>query len=110
MSKKKKSNDDDCERMEMLALESLVSEEKIEAFMECYENTDSECLAQKVFTDEKLRSFFGAYPIPGIGDPMAGYLKELAGNGFRMHVSVSGEPAIFTRFRSAEETFSITGR
>lgn len=106
--KKNRSEEEENEGMVRIALESLVSAEKLNAFMERYEPTDSECLAQKTFGDEKLRTFFGAYPVPGIGDPMSIYLSELSSNGYRMHVSASGEPVVFVRFRDEGPVFSLT--
>lgn len=76
-------------------IESFFIRQKVSAFVEQYSPAPREAMATEVFTDARLRVFFQAYPILGLGDPLQLYIESLEANGFRMRVSLSGEPALF---------------
>lgn len=76
-------------------IESFIIPQKVSAFVEQYSPAPHEAMATEVFTDARLRVFFQAYPILGVGDPLQLYIESLEANGFRMRVSLSGEPALF---------------
>lgn len=80
------------------SLRAFVIEAKITAFAYAYEPASSEEDADEVFTDEKLRKYFNAYPRT-TGDPLVLYVDEhLTPLGFRMsHCEVLGEPVIFVK-------------
>lgn len=80
------------------SLRAFVIEAKVTAFAYAYEPADSEFEADEVFTDEKLRQYFNAYP-RATGDPLVLYVDEhLIPLGFRMsHSQLLNEPAIFVR-------------
>lgn len=80
------------------SLRTFVIEAKVAAFAYEYEPVDNEFDADEVFTDEKLRKYFNAYPRP-TGDPLVLYIDEhLTSLGFRMsHSKLLDEPAIFVR-------------
>lgn len=82
------------------SLRAFVIESKITAFAYAYEPCSDEMMADEVFTDEKLRKYFNAYPRP-TGDPLVLYLDDFLNNlGFRMsHSSLLNEPAIFVRYK-----------
>lgn len=83
------------------SLRAFVIESKVYAFAYQYEPCDDEDAADEVFTDEKLRKYFNAYPRT-TGDPLVLYVDELLTNlGFRMsHSSLLNEPVIFVRIKS----------
>ena len=76
-------------------IESFIIPQKVSAFVKQYSPAPHETMATEVFTDARLRVFFQAYPILGVGDPLQFYIESLEANGFRMRVSLSGEPALF---------------
>ena len=76
-------------------IDSFIIPQKVSAFVEQYSPAPHETMATEVFTDARLRVFFQAYPILGVGDPLQLYIESLEANGFRMRVSLSGEPAFF---------------
>ena len=78
------------------SLRAFVIESKVTAFAYQYEPCTSEEEADEVFTDEKLRKYFNAYPRT-TGDPLVLYVDEFLANlGFRMsHSALLNEPAIF---------------
>lgn len=69
--------------------------QKVRAFARSYTPCDSELSASDVFTDAKLRKYFQAYPIPGMGDLLIAYIDALDEEGFHLQTSITGEPAIF---------------
>lgn len=78
-----------------VTLEDFVVPQKVEAFAEAYAPASSQTMATEVFDDARLRSFFRAFPIAKVGDPLSVYVAMLEKRGFRMRVSIEGEPAIF---------------
>lgn len=80
------------------SLRAFVIEAKVSAFAYAYEPVNSEEEADEVFTDEKLRKYFNAYPRT-TGDPLVLYVDDhLLSLGFRMaHSQLLGEPAIFVK-------------
>lgn len=80
---------------EKVTLEDFVVPQKIYAFIEYYRPVEKQTQTCEVFNDARLREFFKAVPIPGLGDPLKIYLERLADAGFKMRVSLTGEPAIF---------------
>lgn len=80
------------------SLRAFVIEDKVSAFAYAYSPCMSESEADEVFTDEKLRKYFNAYPRT-TGDPLVLYIDEhLSPLGFRMsHSVLLGEPAIFVK-------------
>lgn len=86
-------------KKEASSISALVSMEKIEAFKDSYTPCANECVAQEMFTDARLRDYFGAYYAIGIGDPLPAYVKELAEHGFSTTTSLGlGVPAIMVRY------------
>ena len=83
------------QNQEKVSLEDFVIPQKVEAFVEHYRPSEKQTQTCEVFNDAHLREFFKAVPLPGLGDPLMIYLKWLADAGFKMHVSLTGEPAIF---------------
>lgn len=81
-------------------LEDFVIPQKLDAFSEAYEPVD-ESMATEIFDDARLRQFFKAYPC-SLGDPLVIYLARLNDMGYFMHVSATGEPAIFVVERAQE--------
>lgn len=79
-------------------LSDYVIPEKVTAFVNTYtpapDNMDDTSEYVEVFDDAKLRSYFKAYPC-GLGDPLKLYVEDLMLAGFRMRVSVTGDPCIF---------------
>lgn len=98
MSKKKTEEEELLDPYE--SLRAFVIESKVTAFAYQYEPCTSEEESDEVFTDEKLRKYFNAYPRP-TGDPLVLYVDEFLGNlGFRMsHSSLLNEPAIFVKVK-----------
>lgn len=80
------------------SLRAFVIEAKVAAFAYAYSPCSFEHEADEVFTDEKLRKYFNAYPRT-TGDPLVLYIDEhLLPLGFRMsHSALLGEPAIFVK-------------
>ena len=80
------------------SLRAFVIEAKVSAFAYAYSPADSELDADEVFTDEKLRKYFNAYPRT-TGDPLVLYIDEhLTPLGFRMsHSEALCEPVIYVR-------------
>lgn len=95
MSKKK---EDEAPLDPYESLRAFVIEGKVTAFAYQYEPCSNEQEADEVFTDEKLRKYFNAYPRT-TGDPLVLYVDEFLSNlGFRMsHSSLLNEPAIFVK-------------
>lgn len=83
------------EEQEKVTLDDFVMPQKVDAFVEHYRPSDKQTQTCEVFNDARLREFFKAVPLPGMGDPLNIYLEWLAVAGFKMHVSLTGEPAIF---------------
>lgn len=76
----------------------IVIDQLVEAFLDAYEPFDDEWHADEIFTLGKLRQFFSAFaPTPGVIDPIGEYLRILSENGFSMHVTCDGLPAIFVK-------------
>lgn len=82
------------------SLRAFVVESKVAAFAYQYDPCSREDEADEVFTDEKLRKYFNAYPRP-TGDPLVLYVDEFLNNlGFRMsHSALLNEPAIFVTLK-----------
>lgn len=82
------------------SLRAFVVESKVAAFAYQYEPCTHEEDADEVFTDEKLRKYFNAYPRT-TGDPLVLYVDEFLANlCFRMsHSSLLNEPAIFVKLK-----------
>ena len=79
----------------------VLIEPLIDCFVETYEPESNEYEADEVFTIGKLRTFFCAYdPRPGFVDPIGEYLRILAENGFPLHVTSEGMPALFVSRRN----------
>lgn len=95
MSKKKEEDMPDDPRE---SLRAFIIEAKVTAFAYAYKPAFKEEDADEVFTDEKLRKYFNAYPRT-TGDPLVLYIDEhLLPLGFRMsHSQLLGEPAIFVK-------------
>lgn len=86
------------------SLEDFIIEEKFRAFNRRYKPfTDDgslDCAPDKIFNEQALRKFFGAYP-KTIGDPLSIYVDGyLASAGFHMEVDeFSDEPVIKVSLR-----------
>ena len=80
-------------------LSDYVIPEKVTAFINTYtpapDGMDDTSEYVEVFDDACLRTYFKAYPC-GLGDPLKLYIQDLKASGFRMRVSVTGKPCIFT--------------
>lgn len=72
---------------------------KVAAFHQAYNPVDEETLQSETFSEARLREFFKAYVLPGVGDPLQLYLDALAAHGFHMSVTMAGEPAIIVEPR-----------
>lgn len=88
------------QEQQMATLEDFYLEEKVEAFARRYRPVKKQGISTEVFTEGRLREFFGAYPLPAQGDLLRIYLEGIKKRGFLMEVSLSGEPAVL-----AEEIF-----
>lgn len=80
---------------EKCKLDDFYIPQKVSAFCRSYVSCATEREADEVFTDDKLRRYFQAYPVPGVGDLLLPYLDALEEEGFHLCTSVIGEPAIF---------------
>lgn len=69
--------------------------QKVEAFCRSYCPCETESEASEVFTDDKLRRYFQAYPLPGVGDILIPYLNALEVEGHLLQTSITGEPVLF---------------
>lgn len=78
-----------------VSIEDFIIPQKVEAFVEMYHPLDRQTLTCEVFNEARLREFFKAIPLPGLGDPLVKYVELLDWRGYHMHVSLTGEPAIF---------------
>lgn len=96
MAKKKEEETEEQDPLETLRM--FVIQSKVTAFAYAYDPCDNELEADEVFTDQKLRKYFNAYPKTA-GDPLMIYVDEhLYPLGFRMmHSAALGEPAIFVK-------------
>lgn len=88
---------------EQNALESYCIMQKVDAFARSYSPCASEQEATEVFSDVKLRQYFQAYPIAGVGDVLIPYIDKLEDAGFDLRTSITGEPAIFVCERKFEQ-------
>lgn len=81
-------------------LRNFVVESKVDAFCSVYEPAEEESASDDMFTDERLRKYFAAYP-RSEGDPLCIYVDELLRpRGYIMqHSLVLCEPVIFVRER-----------
>ena len=75
--------------------------QKVTAFVESFEPSVEEDTACEVFTDQRLRKYFHAYYITGLGDLLTLYISRLEESGFHLRTSISGEPAVFCKNRVA---------
>lgn len=80
---------------EKCKLDDFYIPQKVSAFCRSYVSCPNERDADEIFTDDKLRRYFQAYPVPGVGDLLLPYLDALEEEGFHLCTSVIGEPAIF---------------
>lgn len=95
----KRNKDYDMEEVaDKVCLEDFIVPQKIVAFREYYKPVAQQGLNTEVFTDARLREFFKAY-ITKVGDPLAVYVERLENLGFKMRVSIMGEPAILVEER-----------
>jgi hypothetical protein len=78
-----------------LTLDAYFIPQKVAAFMHSYAPCTEEAAATDVFNDARLRHYFQAYPISGLGDLLIPYLDALEAEGFLLQTSITGEPAIF---------------
>ena len=97
MGKKNKNFDMD-EMADKVCIEDFIVPQKIVAFREYYKPVSRLGLNTVAFTDAKLREFFKAY-ITKVGDPLAVYVERLENLGYKMQVSILGEPAILVEER-----------
>lgn len=79
------------------SIDDYIIPQKIDAFVEMYKPIDKQMQTGEVFNDARLREFFKAVPVPGIGDPLKAYIQRLQDRGYTMHVSFQGEPSIFVK-------------
>jgi len=84
------------QEQEAVTIRDFIVSQKVDAFCQAYQPCDYEDATTETFTDARLREFFKAWLCP-LGDPLTEYLSMLSINGFQMHVSITGEPAIFVR-------------
>ena len=91
------ATDDDINVMpevDKVTLRDFVVEVKVQAFVNAYVPCDECDAGYEQFDDDRLRQVFKAY-VCALGDPLKLYLEDLKAAGFRMQMSVLGEPAIF---------------
>ncbi|MBR1378023.1 MAG: hypothetical protein IJ557_02715 [Bacteroidaceae bacterium] len=77
--------------------------QKVQAWCSSYYPCDDERRADDVMTDKRLRKYFQAYYVQGIGDLLVPYLDALQEHGFKMKTSITGEAAIFVKFKNDED-------
>lgn len=82
-----------------VTMEDFIIPQKVDAFTQTYSPVNIQTQTCEVFNDARLREFFKAVPIPGLGDPLVDYLEMLEAHGFFMRVSLTGEPAIFCELK-----------
>lgn len=82
-----------------VTMEDFIIPQKVDAFTQTYSPVNTQTQTCEVFNDARLREFFKAVPIPGLGDPLVDYLEMLEARGFFMRVSLTGEPAIFCELK-----------
>ena len=80
-------------------INDFLTPQKVTAFSDYYVNAEYEGDDTETFDDGRLRQFFKAYVTP-MGDPLQGYLEMLGRLGFRMQVSMTGEPALVVKRRN----------
>ena len=98
MSRKKQDIIENTEQPEV-TLQDFVIPAKIEAFCEKYKPLSRWREDCDMFTDYQLRTYFKAEALPGLGDPLALYIHELALRGFKMKDDECGEPVIYAALR-----------
>lgn len=69
---------------------------KINAFVNAYAPLDRQEPGCEVFNDTDLRRFFKAYTC-SLGDPLSVYVSMLELYGYKMVVTLEGEPAFCVR-------------
>ena len=97
MAKRQKTEEEEVK----VSMEDYFIPQKVAAFVESFEPTEVENTACEVFTDQRLRKYFQAYYITGLGDLLTLYITKLEEAGFRLRTSISGEPAVFCKNRVA---------
>jgi hypothetical protein len=82
-------------------------EQKVTCFCDTYTDCPSEREADEVYTSTKLRKYFEAYLISGLGDLLSIYLSRLSEMGFHLRTSVSGQPAIFVKQKDNSSSIAL---
>ena len=78
-----------------VTIDDFVIPQKVEAFAANYcVSTGAERAGAIVFDDARLRRFFAAYVVPGIGDPLIAYLDLLSRRGYQLSVTDDDELGI----------------
>lgn len=90
----KQNNDyNNMQQGEKVTIDDFIIPQKVTAFTTAYRPAKKQTLTSEVFTDTRLREFFKAY-VTKVGDPLAEYISRLERLGYKMQVSLTGEPAI----------------
>lgn len=84
---------DDIQQGPKVTIDDFIIPQKVTAFTTAYRPAKKQALTSEVFTDTRLREFFNAY-VTKVGDPLAEYISRLERLGYKMQVSLTGEPAI----------------
>ena len=90
-----------------VTLRDFYIEQKVTCFCDTYNDCESERDADEAYNCARLRKYFEAYAVPGLGDLLSEYLSELQSRGFVFRTSIAGEPAIFVKLKHAPSSVSL---
>lgn len=66
----------------------------VDAFTDAYRCVANEEECEEIFNIRRLRSYFQAWPLPKMLDPLPPYLEELERRGYGFVNTFDGNPAI----------------
>lgn len=89
------------------SLNDYFVEQKVTCFCDTYEDCAEERKADEVYTSSRLRKYFEAYYISGLGDLLTVYVNQLVQRGFLFRTSITGEPAIFVKQKNTSSSISL---
>lgn len=95
--KSQRNSEETDESTDTLPEYTQVSETLIAAFTDSYSAVENEEIAHEVYTVDKLRLYFSAYPIPKMPDPINQYQRRLEEEGFPMRHTSFNVPGILVR-------------
>lgn len=88
-------------------LNDFYIDQKVTCFCNTYVECPSEMEADEVYTSTKLRKYFEAYHISGLGDLLSVYLNALEEHDFHLRTSISGQPALFVKQKDNKSSIAL---